>query len=462
MPKAPSTLRWAGDLRPPAGVVRGLARVGVAIEEAGSVAAGGHAGGARVVATRGQDAPRGPAEASPWIWVTARPPAPGAVEEAVLRGAYDCLALSAPDFAARLAARAADLAMPAIEVPQADTFLAESEGGRRTLAQIARAARTSQPVLLTGETGTGKDVAARLLHAWSGRRDHRFVPVNCAAIPNDLMEAELFGYARGAFSGAVRAYDGQIAAAEGGTVFLDEIDDTPLSLQVKLLRVLEDRVVSRLGENEWRRVDFRLVAATNRDLGPLIAEGRFGADLFERLAIVSIQLPPLRERPSDIAPLAGHFIARFYVEEPDAFAHRVREITSPALTALTAYPWPGNVRELRNVVYQALVDKRAGTELLLSDLPRRVLRRTRAAAGGPVSLVPPSLLDRALASGSFNLRVAVDDLERAALHSALAMTGGNAADGAEEAGRAGRDPGSTVRSMMRRLGVSPGGPRRLR
>ena len=122
------------------------------------------------------------------------------------------------------------------------------------------------PVLITGETGTGKEVAARLIHAWSPRQQKRFVPINCAAIPNELMEAELFGYARGAFSGAVQRYDGQLMAAAGGTVFLDEIDDTPLATQVKLLRVLEDRVVSRLGENVWHEVDFRLLAATNRDL----------------------------------------------------------------------------------------------------------------------------------------------------------------------------------------------------
>src|SRR5262249_23958835 len=155
-------------------------------------------------------------------------------------------------------------------------------------------------VLLTGETGTGKEMLARLIHQWSPRRERAFVPINCAAIPNELMEAELFGYARGAFSGAVPAYEGQLAAAAGGTVFLDEIHETPLALQVKLLRVLEDRVVNRLGENTWRRIDFRIVAATNRELAPLIDSGVFGADLYERLAIVTIELPPLRERLEDL------------------------------------------------------------------------------------------------------------------------------------------------------------------
>src|SRR4029077_9350734 len=158
--------------------------------------------------------------------------------------------------------------------------------------QAARVAQTSMAVLLTGETGTGKEETARLIHTWSARRDRRFVPINCAAIPDDLMEAELFGYARGAFSGAVQAYDGQRMAAEGGTVLLDEIDDTPLATQVKLLRVLEDRVVSRLGENVWHEVNFRLVAATNRDLRALIEQGLFGEDLYERLAIARIHLAP--------------------------------------------------------------------------------------------------------------------------------------------------------------------------
>src|SRR5262249_49502786 len=208
--------------------------------------------------------------------------------------------------------------------------------------QVAEAARPSMPVLLTGETGTGKEVAARLLHGWSGRSG-RFVPINCAAIPNELMEGELFGYARGAFSGAIHEHEGLVSAATGGTVFLDEIDDTPHALQVKLLRVLEDRVVTRLGDTTPRTVDFRLVAATNRDLRPLIASGSFGADLFERLAIVSIELPPLRERREDIPRLVEHFIERFYREEPQAAERdRVRRVSAEAMDALVAHRWPGH------------------------------------------------------------------------------------------------------------------------
>ena len=235
-------------------------------------------------------------------------------------------------------------------------------------------------------TGASKEnVAARLLpRVVGGRRGPcRFIPINCAAIPNELLEAELFGYAQGAFTGSVRAYDGQLVAAEGGTVLLDEVDDTPLPFQVKLLRVLEDRVVSRLGDNESHVVDFRILAATNRDLGPLCAAGAFGSDLYERLAIVSIRLPPLRERLGDLPAIALHLVARFYAEEPAARArHAVARVDDAALGTAPSrsIPWPGNIRELRNVIFEALVGKRAGDELLLADLPARIPAPGEAAA----------------------------------------------------------------------------------
>src|SRR6185295_868074 len=180
--------------------------------------------------------------------------------------------------------RAEELLTPEAPIPELPpNLVSTSPASRRLIAKVARVAPTSMPVLLVGETGTGKELVSRLIHSWSLRRQKAFVPINCSAIPDELMEAELFGYARGAFSGAVQRYDGQLMAAEGGTVFLDEIDDTPLETQTKLLRVLEDRVVSRLGENAWHEVDFRILAATNRDLRLLIQDGLFGADLYERL-----------------------------------------------------------------------------------------------------------------------------------------------------------------------------------
>src|SRR5262249_31386792 len=179
-----------------------------------------------------------------------------------------------------LVARCEEMLTPEPTAPAASHIVQASAASRAVLRQAARGAQTAMAGLLPGGTGTGQEGTARLMHAWSPRREHRFVPINCAAIPNELMEAELFGYARGAFSGAVQAYDGQVTAAAGGTVFLDEIDDTPLEMQVKLLRVLEDRVVNRLGENVWHEVDFRIIAATNRDLEPLVASGRFRAALY--------------------------------------------------------------------------------------------------------------------------------------------------------------------------------------
>jgi len=402
----------------------------------------------------------------PWIWFAAGAVPPGDAGAAVARGAYDVIDARAPGAAALLAQRIAELAVVEPAVPATDRFVAASDAARAVLREVAQAARTSMPVLLTGETGTGKEVAARLLHEWSSRRARRFIPINCAAIPNELIEAELFGYAKGAFTGSVRAYEGQLTAAEGGTVFLDEVDDTPLPFQVKLLRVLEDRVVSRIGENASHVVDFRILAATNRDLRPLCAAGLFGADLYERLAIVSIRMPPLRERIADLPALVTHFAQRFYREEPEATArHKVEGAAPAALAALSAYAWPGNIRELRNVIFEALVHKRAGNELLLSDLPRRVLRRDAgtttaagAAAGATDGAVNAAEIARAIAERRFDLRKAVSELERSAVEAALAAAGGSAAAAARLLGRVGRgdahDPGGTVRAMMRRLGVA--------
>ena len=431
---------------PPRPFAAALAKAGITL----------HAGGVRgqapcVVVSSGGRRPRAQS-GRPWIWVCDGSVTDAMATEAVLDGAYDVVALSAPDAVARIAARVRELLAIEPDPPQPPEVVAHSAATRRVLVQVARAARTSMAVLLSGETGTGKEMMARLIHRWSPRHDKLFVPINCAAIPNELMEAELFGYARGAFTGAARTYAGQISAAEGGTVFLDEIDDTPPHLQVKLLRVLEDRVVSRLGENTWREVDFRIIAATNRELQPLIEAGAFGADLYERLAIVSIVLPPLRERLEDLPDLAAQFVERFYREETGTGV-RVRGIRPDALRALVAYPWPGNIRELRNVVWEALVYKRTGEELIPADLPRRVLRRAVEPAKG--GLVERGALARRIAARSLDLRAEIDAFERAALTEALALAGGNAAEAARLLGTVGRgsakDPGSTVRAMLRRL-----------
>ncbi len=435
---------WTG--RPPdRQIAAALAARGIAIDRADRDAL------PLVVATASADrVPAAHAERRRWLWVCAVAVAAGRVTDAVLRGAYDVISLRAPDAAATIVARVEEMLTPEPAPPQTDLLVTTSAAGRAVARQAARVAQTSMPVLLTGETGTGKEVTARLIHAWSARKARQFVPINCAAIPNELMEAELFGYARGAFSGAVQAYDGQLMAAAGGTVLLDEIDDTPPETQVKLLRVLEDRVVSRLGENVWREVDFRILAATNRDLQPLVAAGRFGADLYERLAIARIHLPPLRERIEDLEALSRHFLERFAREQARPLVGAIR---AEAMRALAAYPWPGNIRELRNVLYEALVYKRAGTEILLSDLPARILKRSATRHDG---LVDPALVRQKLRAGAMNLRAEIEALERAALDAALAESGGNATHAARLLGSVGRgaaaDPGGTVRAMKRRLG----------
>jgi DNA-binding NtrC family response regulator len=407
--------------------------------------------GPAVVFTAAPRLPRTVPTDRPWIWVSPAPIPESRKTEAVLRGAYDAISIAHADAVTTLVSRLEELLASEVAVPAAETIVTTCDASRKVVAQVARVAPTSMPVLITGETGTGKEVMARLIHAWSPRKHKRFVPINCAAIPNELMEAELFGYARGAFSGAVQRYDGQLMAAEGGTVFLDEVDDTPLETQVKLLRVLEDRVVSRLGENVWHEVDFRILAATNRELPPLIDAGLFGADLYERLAIVRIHLLPLRDRLEDLPALASHFMARFAREQQRAPLLAIR---ADALRALHEYPWPGNIRELRNVLYETLVYKRAGDEIILSDLPRRILTRAREIRREPI--VDRGLLANRIDSGTLRLRDEIEDLERAALEEALRRTGGNAARAARLLGAVGRgtsrDPGGTVRAMMRRLG----------
>jgi DNA-binding NtrC family response regulator len=437
------TIAWTG-VRPPPAVSARLRAAGMSIEREAAedlplvVAT---AAAARVPAPR--------AERGRWLWISAVAVPPARATDAVLRGAYDVVALSDRDAATTIVTRLEEMLAAEPAVPAADHIVQVSTASRAVLRQAARVAQTAMAALITGETGTGKEVTARLIHDWSPRRARRFVPINCAAIPNELMEAELFGYARGAFSGAVQAYDGQLMAAAGGSVFLDEIDDTPLETQVKLLRVLEDHVVSRLGENEWRKVDFRIIAATNRDLEPLVASGRFGADLYERLAIVRIHLAPLRERIEDLPALARHFLDRFAREHERP---PIESLRADTVRALTAYPWPGNIRELRNVMFETMVYKRAGRELLPSDLPLRILKTSRHGE----QLVDHGRLQQRLRAGRLNLRDEVRALERTALDAALEASAGNAAEAARLLGTVGRgksrDPGGTVRAMKRRLG----------
>ncbi len=418
--------------------------------------------GPLVVATAGARPVPSDCGDRPWIWISATPLPPAAADQAARRGAYDMFCLDEPAATERLVKRLGELLRAETPMPDTPEIIAHSPVARKLLQRIWQAARTKMPVLLTGETGTGKEVLAGLLHRWSGRGG-AYVPINCAAIPNELMESELFGHMRGAFSGAVATVDGKLLAARGGTAFLDEIDDTPLSVQTKLLRVLEDGAVTRVGEAQARPADFRLVAATNRNLLKLVEDEKFGLDLYERLAIVRIELPPLRERREDIPAFVRHFIARFY--DSQGLPSQVSDVSARALSALHAHAWAGNIRELRNIIYQALVGKRAGcSELLLSDV--RPLLDARQSAVGPSPIVDVKAIQTQMLAGTFNLRRERRALESQALTLALEQTGGRAAAAARLLGEVGRgassDPGGTIRAMARRLAVAPPGRTRGR
>jgi len=226
------------------------------------------------------------------------------------------------------------------------SMIGESEPMRHTFAAIRMVAVRDTTVLITGESGTGKDLVAQEIHQMSQRRKQPFVIVNCAAIPETLLEAELFGYAKGSFTGAAQSRIGRIQAAHGGTLFLDEIGDMPLSLQSKILRFLEQGEVQRLGANDNLRVDVRVIAATNADLKTLVSEQRFREDLYYRLAVFPIRLPPLRSRISDLKELAEAFVLKF---------HPGVSLSNDALQILEQHSWKGNVRELRNAIERATI-----------------------------------------------------------------------------------------------------------
>jgi two-component system response regulator AtoC len=247
-------------------------------------------------------------------------------------------------------------------------IVATSEAMIEVLELMERAAGFKSTVLVTGESGTGKEVLARAIHAQSPRRNDPFVAVNCGAIPETLLESELFGHAKGAFTGADRARRGLVVEADGGTLFLDEIGEIPTSLQVKLLRVLQEEEVRPLGETKARMVDVRVIAATARKLEAEVAAGRFREDLYYRLNVVQLEVPPLRERPRDVPLLADHFIAHFRA----TLGKPVRAISDEALERLVAYRWPGNVRELENVIERAVI-LAEGDTITLRELPQNVV-----------------------------------------------------------------------------------------
>jgi transcriptional regulator with GAF, ATPase, and Fis domain len=303
---------------------------------------------------------------------------------------------------------------------------AESPAMRGILDQLRQVAPTATTVLITGETGTGKEKVAQTLHHLSPRRDKPFIKVNCSALPATLIESELFGHVKGAFSGAAAARKGRFELADGGTLFLDEIGDLPLELQPKILRAIQEKEIDPLGSEKPRKVDVRLVAATHTDLQVAIADGRFRQDLFYRLSVFPLHLPPLRERPGDIAALASTFLERFARENRRPSLH----LPDSVREQLEAYAWPGNVRELQNVLERAAILS-TGRELRLPPgaLPIRGTERP----GRPLSW---------------------EDQERTYLERLLRHTRGKIA-GAEGAAALAELAPSTLLSRLERLGLQP-------
>jgi DNA-binding NtrC family response regulator len=258
-----------------------------------------------------------------------------------------------------------------------DNIIGRSPAMQEIFDTIERVAPTRSTVLLAGESGVGKDLIARAIHFHSPRRDRPLVKINCTALPENLMESELFGYEKGAFTGANTSKPGKFEQADTGTVFLDEIGDVPGAIQVKLLRVLQEREFERLGSNVVRHIDVRVIAATNQDLRAALEQGTFREDLYYRLNVVPINIPPLRERKQDIPFLAAHFVEKL---APDS-GGRVESITDAAIEKLLSYHWPGNVRELENVIERSLV-MCSGTQLDAADIKLESAPRPRPQSEG--------------------------------------------------------------------------------
>jgi formate hydrogenlyase transcriptional activator len=293
------------------------------------------------------------------------------------------------------------------------------------LKQVEIVAPTDSTVLILGETGTGKELIARAIHNLSGRRERTFVKLNCAAIPSGLLESELFGHERGAFTGAITQKIGRFELADGGTLFLDEVGDIPLDLQSKLLRVLQEQEFERLGSTKTTKVNVRLLAATNRDLATMVAEKQFRGDLYYRLNVFPVTLPPLRDRREDI-PLLVRYFAQKLARRMDK---RIETIPAETMAALSAYSWPGNIRELENLIERAVI---------LSQGPDLYVPLAELAMTGPEIIRPPASLEDA-----------ERDHIRRALEAADWVIGGSAG----AAVRLGMKR-TTLQSKMKKLGIS--------
>lgn len=353
--------------------------------------------------------------------------------EALKEGAFDFLAkpINLQELQHRIAralernAMAADLAELHRQLRErhgVDDMIGRSAAMRELFEKIRLVADTNSTVLVIGESGTGKELVARSLHMNGARRHKPFLPVNCAAIPDALIESELFGHEKGAFTGAVEARKGLFQAAEGGTLFIDEIGEMPLGLQSKLLRALENKKIRPVGGTREVPVDVRLIAATNRDLDEIVKRREFREDLYYRLKVVELRLPPLRERRDDI-PL----LVRFFIDQLAGEHKRpVREITPAALDALREYDWPGNVRELRNAL-EGIIVLSMREQIELSDLPDHLRHREKPAAH---SVFEPGMT--------------LEEMEREAIRRTLEATGGRRAETS-------RQLGLSVRTLQRKI-----------
>jgi len=321
-----------------------------------------------------------------------------------------------------------------------EEIVGRSDALRRVLEQIETVAPTDSTVLIYGETGSGKELIARAVHNLSTRKSGAFVKLNCAAIPTGLLESELFGHERGAFTGAITQRIGRFELANRGTMFLDEVGEIPLELQPKLLRVLQEREFERLGSTRTLRTDARLIAATNRDLEALVREQKFRSDLFYRLNVFPVRVPALRERPEDIPLLVRHFVQQYSRQ----LGKTIDAIPSETMSALTRYPWPGNIRELQNVVERAVI-LTAGPVLTVraEDL--------RAPNQSPATSAPPAVPAVAAPNGG-NMREALEEAERQQILAALEKSGWIVAGPDGAAARLGLKR-STLQSRMQKLGI---------
>ncbi len=323
------------------------------------------------------------------------------------------------------AARAHDLERQNVHVSLTDgdrpPLVGESPSMRAIYDIVAKVADSPSTVLVTGESGTGKELIAKAVHRGSSRRDKPLIKVNCAAIPKDLVESELFGHERGAFTGAVGSKPGRFELADGGTLFLDEIGEVPVEIQVKLLRAIQESEFERVGGIKTLQVDVRLIAATNRDLKALIAEGRFREDLYYRLAVVPVALPPLRDRREDIPLLVRHFIQKY----DERLGKRVEGIEPEAMELLLGYSWPGNIRELENLMERSVLFA-DGPLIQASSLPDS-LRERGPQPPVPIAAVGPLGAIAAPSGASMKeiVRQAQADLERELIGRALEETAGN-------------------------------------